>query len=117
MSNINVNVGGKGQLNIGNLAQGREVNIHAGDMNLLENRPLLVKELLQVVREAAGGDTARVETVQGKVQELGEALTTKPQNPGKIKGLLGVIKQHHDWAFPAIAGIVHKLAPALGALG
>ena len=103
MSNINVNVSGTGQLNIGNLAQGQEVNINSGDMSLVENTTTLVKELLQGVRNAAGGDNSRVEAVQGKVQELGEALTAEPRNTGKVKEILGMIKQHHDWAFPAIA--------------
>ncbi len=116
MSNINVNVSGTGQLNIGNLAQGQEVNINSGDMSLVENTTTLVKELLQGVRNAAGGDNSRVEAVQGKVQELGEALTAEPRNTGKVKEVLGMIKQHHDWAFPAIAAIVNKIAPTLGAL-
>ena len=112
MSNINVNVSGTGQLNIGNLAQGQEVNINSGDMSLVENTTTLVKELLQGVRNAAGGDNSRVEAVQGKVQELGEALTAEPRNTGKVKEILGMIKQHHDWAFPAIATMASIMASA-----
>lgn len=116
MSDINVNVKGKGQLNIGNLAQGEDVKIISGDMNLAESEGALVMELLKVMREAAGDDDSRAQAVESKVQELGKALATEPRNPGKIKEILSLIKEHHDWAFPAIAAIVRKVAPALAAL-
>jgi hypothetical protein len=116
MSEINVNVSGEGRLNIGNLAQGQDVNISSGVINQAESSAALVTEILRAVRGAAGGNDSRVQAVEGRVQELGNALTAEPRNTGKIKEILGTIKQHHDWAFPAIATIVEKVAPALATL-
>lgn len=116
MSDINVKVSGKGKLNIGNLAQGRDITIKSRDVDFSNNDAALRAELLEAVRNASGGDNSRVETVKGKVQELGEVLTAEPQNTGRIKEILNTIKEHHDWAFPAIAAIVKSVAPALGAI-
>jgi hypothetical protein len=116
MNNINIKVNGKGQLNIGNLAQGQDVRISSGDINLAKSETALIRELLELVRDAAGGDNARVEAVQGKVKELGEAMEAEPKNPGKIKNILSLIKENHDWAFPVISGFVTKIIPALGVL-
>jgi hypothetical protein len=118
MNDIKLNVSGKGQLNIGNLAQGNEVNINSGSgaMDVSGSGGALIQELLKVVREASGGNEVRVQALEGKVQELGRALATEPKNTGKIKELLGLIKEHHSWAFPAIAAIVTKVAPMVSAL-
>lgn len=116
MSEINVKVSGKGNLNIGNLAQGRHIKISSRDIDFTESGAALGAELLEAVRNASGGDNSRVEAVQGNVQELGEVLTSEPQNTGRIKEILNTIKEHHDWAFPAIAAIVNNVVPALGAI-
>jgi hypothetical protein len=121
MSDIKVNVGGKGQLNIGNLAQGQQVNIHSGtgDMPVAGNGRALYVQMMRAVHQSA--DDARVpqgtlEELEEKVKALGKALQTEPKNTGKIKQMLDLIKEHHDWAFPAIAAVVAKVGPMVAAL-
>jgi len=116
MSKINLNVSGKGQLNISNLAQGREVNITTGDISQAENSSSLNSELLKAVQEVASENDSRLKAIESNIQELSEALSSEPQNAGRIKKILTLIKEHHRWAFPAIAAIVKKVSPALGPL-
>ena len=121
MSDIKVNVSGKGHLNIGNLAQGQQVNIHSGtgDMRVAGNAGPLYDEMMRGVRESADEAHVRQETLEdleAKVKALSNALQKEPKNTGKIKQMLDLIKEHHDWAFPAIAAVVAKLGPMVAAL-
>ena len=116
MSGINIKVGGQGSLNIGNLAQGENITIASGEMSFSERRQALTRELLKAARTAAADDEARFQAIHEKVRQLGEELAAQPPNPGKIKSILALIKDHHGWAFPAIAAVAAKIVPAIGAL-
>ena len=111
MSGINIKVGGQGSLNIGNLAQGENITIASGEMSFSERRQALTRELLK-----AADDEARFQAIHEKVRQLGGELAAQPPNPGKIKSILALIKDHHGWAFPAIAAVAAKIVPAIGAL-
>src|SRR5437868_1710870 len=121
MSDIKVNVSGKGKLNIGNLAQGNEVNIHSGTGHIraVGSRAAFYEQMMKAVREQAGkdaGSSATLEELEEKVKALSKTLEAEPKNTGKIKQMLELIKEHHEWAFPAIAAVVARVAPMVAAL-
>ena len=121
MSDIKVNVSGKGKLNIANLAQGQQVNIHSGtgDLRVTGNGGALYEQMMRAVRESADEAHVRQETLEDleeKVKALGKALQAEPKNTSKIKQMLDLIKEHHEWAFPAIAAVVAKVGPMVAAL-
>jgi hypothetical protein len=111
MNNIKLKVDGNSQLKIGNLVQGREITISSGDVNVNDHSSALIERILTVLNHAEGSDSARVKAVRPKIEELANALADEPFNNGKIKEMLSIVKQHHEWAFPAIAEIVKKVGP------
>jgi thiamine kinase-like enzyme len=118
MSDIKVKVSGKGQLNIGNLAQGQQVNIHSGTGDMrVGNGGALYEQMMRAVHESAGGANQEpLEELEEKVKALSKALQAEPKNTSKIKQMLDLIKEHHEWAFPAIAAVVAKVGPMVAAL-
>jgi hypothetical protein len=115
MSKIDIGVSDKGQLSIGNLAQGREVNITTSKISNVGDSSSLIAELLNAVRESVGGNEILMKSVEGQIKELGEALSAENKDDSRITKILGIIKEHHGWAFPAIAAIVKRIFPAIGA--
>jgi hypothetical protein len=113
---INMNVSGEAQVSVGNLAQGENVSITSGKVDLVQRRDALFAELMGAVRQVADQDDARIQSAEGNVKELAAALTEEPHNTGRIKEVLNLIKEHHGWAFPAIAATVKTIVPALAAL-
>ena len=117
MSDIKINVGSNAHASFGHVVQGAEVNISSGSGNqqVQQSGTALVEELLEAIRKTSGSDASRIAALESTVHELGHALA-EPQNPGKVKKILELIKEHHSWAFPAIAAIVTKVAPMVAAL-
>lgn len=121
MSKIDIKVKGRGTMNVGNIAQGKNVRIESGDINISISAEALKKELLTAVREAAedesaGIDDSRMKELEEEIEALSDAVTEKPANTGRIRKTLGLIKEHHEWAFPAIAAVFNRVAPILAGL-
>lgn len=121
MSYAKMNTKEKGQRNTDNFAEERQMHHHleTRDLRVTGNGSALYEQMMRAVRKSADEAHLRHETLEDleeKVKALGKALQAEPKNTSKIKQMLDLIKEHHEWAFPAIAAVVAKVGPMVAAL-
>ncbi len=110
MTNQKMNISGSGssQISVGNVVQAGGDAVVRGEVNVTANQ--LREELLQELRAAVASAPDRQE-VEQRVAELSEAVAMPAPDPSRIKRILAAIKEHHDWAFPAISATLRKIVP------
>jgi hypothetical protein len=109
MNNQKINISGSGSstIKVGDVVQ------TVGDAFVRSEISLNANELRQKLLEElpAAVPAADREGIEQKVTDLSEAIATPVPDESRIKSILAMIKEHHNWAFPIITTTLRKITP------